>query len=517
MNVKPTLSLAMIVRDSSSFLEKCLTSCHDLFDEIVIIDTGSKDSTKEIAYKYTDKVFDFEWIDDFAAARNYSFSKCTSDFICWLDDDDVILTKDKEKFKNLDLSDKEIVILKYEYSHDEFGVVECSLERERIVKRSLGLVWQKAIHEYLPLNGKVSREDISIHHFKKHGSSERNLRILEKIVEKDTDPRNFYYLGKEYADFGKTEEAITALEKFVSMNAWWEDIFLAYQVIAKCYLSLKNENKFFENIFKSIQMEPRRAEPYYELGEFYANKSDWSRAIHYFEECLNVKRASELMSTYYPQYYTWKPALQLVICYNNIGNVQKAYEYNELFLKFRPNDSRGHNNKVILYNSPLRKPKKDGEGKKLNLGCGSKRLEGYVNVDAIKLDSVDEVFDLYEIPYKDNSISSIYSEHSLEHVSFEQAKQAIKEWFRVLSPGGELQLFIPDLELCCQGYLNGDNNKFVNGYPERQWYKMTLFGAQRDENGSISEKQFHLSGFSKTEIRELLEEVGFVIDYLDNY
>jgi glycosyltransferase involved in cell wall biosynthesis len=512
-----SLSVAIIAKNEEASISKCLDSVKDIVDEIVVVDTGSTDKTKEIALQYTSKVFDFPWINDFSAARNFAFDKTSSDFIFWVDCDDTISKKDQEKIKNLDLSDKEIVLFRYNYSRDEFGVVECVLERERIVKKSLGLRWQKAIHEYLPLNGKLSREEIYIDHHKQHGSSERNLEILEKIVKKDSDARNFFYLGKELADFGRTKEAIKNLEIFISKGGFWEDVFITYEIIARCNLQLKNEDEFFKNIQKSIQIEPRRAEPYYELGEYYCNKNDWGRAIHYFETCLNVKRSPELLSTYYPQYYTWKPALWLCICYNNIGDVQKAYEYNELFLKFRPNDSRGHNNKTVLFNSPKRKQLKDGKNKSLNLGCGNKRLSNYVNVDIVKNENVDEVFQLYDIPYQDNSISSINCEHALEHVSFERVRQAIKEWMRVLKPGGELLLYLPDLEECARKYLTADNSRTVNYIPEKEWFRATIFGIQRNENGSDTEHQFHLSGFSKEEIKQLLESEGFIIDYCENY
>ena len=69
----PTLALAMIVKDEEKDLPALLESVKGVFDEIVIVDTGSTDGTKEIAKKYGAKVHDFPWIDDFAAARNFSF------------------------------------------------------------------------------------------------------------------------------------------------------------------------------------------------------------------------------------------------------------------------------------------------------------------------------------------------------------------------------------------------------------------------------------------------------------
>ena len=514
MNKKLTLGLAMIVRDCEKSLTKCLSSCHDLFDEIVIVDTGSIDKTKSIALQFTNKVYDFKWINDFSAARNFSFSLMTTDFIMWLDDDDEILPEDCQKIKSINFGNKEIIICIYHYSHDKFGSPDCILERERIVKRSLNLKWKKPIHEHLPLNNcKISREDIVVRHNKKSVNLERNLEILEKIIKTDKEPRNFYYLGRELTRVGRIEEALINLEIFVKTNGWYEDIFSAYYIIAKNYLLLKQEEKFFENIYKSINIEPRRSEPYYELGSYSFSKKQWNKAIFWFELCLNIKRPKELMSTYFSQYYTWKPALSLCLCYNKIGNLQKAHEYNELFLKFRPSDSRGHHNRSILKNSYLR----EGLGKKLNLGCGNKRIEGYINADIVNIPEVDEVFNMKEIPYKDNSISEISTEHSLEHLSFEDSRQAIKEIFRVLEPGGILKLFIPDLEFCCKGYLEGDNHRRINGFPEKEWYSKCLYGIQRHENGSDAKHQFHLSGYSMNEIKKELEQQGFIIDYCERY
>ena len=80
----------MIVKNECEVLDRVLGSVISFADEIIVIDTGSTDNTAEIAKKYTDKVFSFEWKDDFSAARNFSFSKGTSDYLMWLDADDVV-------------------------------------------------------------------------------------------------------------------------------------------------------------------------------------------------------------------------------------------------------------------------------------------------------------------------------------------------------------------------------------------------------------------------------------------
>ena len=92
------ISLCMIVKNEEQVLDRCLNSVKDIADEIIIVDTGSTDKTKDIAKKYTNKVYDFKWINDFSKARNYSFSKASMDYTLWLDADDVILENDKKKF-----------------------------------------------------------------------------------------------------------------------------------------------------------------------------------------------------------------------------------------------------------------------------------------------------------------------------------------------------------------------------------------------------------------------------------
>src|SRR5579885_3808492 len=87
----PTLSLCMIVRNEEEVIGRCLDSIQDCCDEIIICDTGSTDKTVEIVSKYPQvKVVHFTWVDDFAAARNFSFQHATKDLILWLDADDII-------------------------------------------------------------------------------------------------------------------------------------------------------------------------------------------------------------------------------------------------------------------------------------------------------------------------------------------------------------------------------------------------------------------------------------------
>ena len=181
----PTISLCMIVRNEENVLARCLESVKDVVDEIIIVDTGSADRTKEIAAFYTDKIFDFIWIDHFSAARNYSFSKATKEYYMWMDADDVLPENEKQKllqWKRNSISKEQlpdVIMMKYVTAFDEFGKGIFSFYRERILRRDIRCFWKGRVHEAIVPFGKVEYLDISIEHrSEKETYSDRNLKML---------------------------------------------------------------------------------------------------------------------------------------------------------------------------------------------------------------------------------------------------------------------------------------------------------------------------------------------------
>src|SRR3989338_6646287 len=98
---KQTISLCMIAKNEEKHIEECLNSVKDIVDEIIIVDTGRTDKTKQIGKKFNAKIFDFKWVDDFSAARNKSLKHATKDWILVLDADEVVESIDLNKIKEL--------------------------------------------------------------------------------------------------------------------------------------------------------------------------------------------------------------------------------------------------------------------------------------------------------------------------------------------------------------------------------------------------------------------------------
>ena len=138
-----SVSLCMIVKNEEDVLERCLKSVADLVDEIILVDTGSTDRTREIAAHFTDQVFDFPWQDDFSAARNESFSHASMDYCMWLDADDILLEADQKAFLALKETLEptvSVVMAPYHTGFDESGHVTFSYYRERLIKNRAGMV-----------------------------------------------------------------------------------------------------------------------------------------------------------------------------------------------------------------------------------------------------------------------------------------------------------------------------------------------------------------------------------------
>ena len=130
-----TISLCMIVKDEEKVIERCLNTVIDIVDEIIIVDTGSQDSTKDKVKKYKADIYDFPWQDDFAEARNFAFSKARMDYILWLDADDVLEKEDQRKLKLLKKNlngNVDAVSMPYVLSIDENNNPIVTLRRNRI-------------------------------------------------------------------------------------------------------------------------------------------------------------------------------------------------------------------------------------------------------------------------------------------------------------------------------------------------------------------------------------------------
>lgn len=350
--MRPFISLCMIVKNEEKVLERCLTSVAHLVNEVVIVDTGSTDKTKEIAAKFTSNIYDFKWIADFSAARNFAAEKATGEWILVLDADEYV---DEENFRNFI---DELKAEKDQYDSyyakilnftGKFGESLAQNYHDRIYRNNGEIRYYRNIHEQFeniigkPLKNKNSNLLIFHSGYLKHtvsekNKSQRNKELLDKemdIVEQNAF--DYFNLGNEYSSLGDYEKA---LESYLQAYKLKKDFRLAWvsntlvQIVI-CLISLKRYNdaisviKDAEDIYSNSaefpylkgeiffqrgQLDDSKQElrqildnqqkythvilrpdfkdikPHTRLGELYLYQEDYNQAIYHFTSVLNINK-----------------------------------------------------------------------------------------------------------------------------------------------------------------------------------------------------------------------------------
>ncbi len=353
MSASPSISLCLIAKNEERNVNRLLDSVKGCFDEIIFVDTGSTDKTKELAEARGCKVFDFTWIDDFSAARNFSFSKATSDYICWLDLDDEL--HNKEGFLNwkktvMQFSDAYFATYHYALDADKKPII--SFLRERVFKRSLNPTWQYPLHEGILIKPGWSMDyavSWAVNHMRtiediKQDKS-RNLNILKSMKEKGTlGARMQYYYGKELYENGFSSEALPEFEAALKkLDLEPHDRILALQYAGYSAQQMgddlkedlrERKNALYDRAisfaYDGLKLEPNRAEFNVMIGDCFLKRGEIHKALPAYagaKASLNPKAAG---SPYEGAIYSFincygeMPCLQMAKIHFNMGQMDEA-------------------------------------------------------------------------------------------------------------------------------------------------------------------------------------------------
>lgn len=349
------LSLCMIIKNEEKVLARILAKAKLFADEIIIVDTGSTDTSKTIAYQYTDKVYDFEWCDDFALARNFSFSKASFPYIMWLDADDDISSENIAKI--IELKKQSLIydmyMFRYQIAFDEDNSPTFEYYRERIVKNDSKFRWKGFVHEAITLQGKINYCDIAIEHRKLEKSRDtgRNLAIYEKHIAKGEtlDARSLFYYSRELYFNNKIDQAIMSFKKYLDQNkGYLPNIVDAHLTLSKCYI-LKGQFDYAKNILiDSMKYTQPNAEISCALGELYLNENNIPASIFWYTTATISPINMENGGFVQKDYYDFVPFLQLSCAYYKLGSKEKFREYHEKAKAIKPTHPSIINNEKYL-------------------------------------------------------------------------------------------------------------------------------------------------------------------------
>lgn len=335
-----SVTLSVICRDEIDDIDRLIHDSVEHFDELhfAIDDQKVFDDCVE-AYKVNDKIkfFKYVWINDFADKRNFLASKVTTDYYFTVDSDDVIVNPETIRAVAQRAKDNNYAVVYgfYIYSTDADGNTNASHWKERLVKNTPNLKWNKKIHEnIIPLDGKGHNFDLDdrllVKHTKTHeGIEKSNQRNLEYLIEEynqdkeKTDPRTIAYLGRVFLGLGDFKKARFFLEKHIALSGWDEDRHLSWCQLATLNRLQGDYKQAIACAFEALAEKPEFPDAYLALQEIYFDQEQWNKSIEWGEQGIK-KEPPRNFIVVDPSAYTWRPAISLSYSYWNLGQYDKA-------------------------------------------------------------------------------------------------------------------------------------------------------------------------------------------------
>ncbi len=320
-----TISLCMITKNEEQFLEQCLNSVKNLVDEIIIVDTGSTDKTKEIASKFTAQIFDFKWCDDFSAARNESLKHAAKDWILILDADEQLDPSGIEEIKNIINNQKETQTKNYEayslpqlhytnkfFNHPDFVSLQHPQSKEhpqfkgfyvtnviRLFKNSPNIYFEHCVHETIQYTLERENKEIKplpsvpIHHYQElkgiedvEKKQELYFRLsLNNIKQYPAYAKSYNDVGIYYSAYKNDQEtAFKYCQKAVEL----EPDNLAF--ILNLSFRLRDLQRYDEAIelLKKALSTHNDERVYRNLGYNYYQKKQYQLAIEAYQQAIKL-------------------------------------------------------------------------------------------------------------------------------------------------------------------------------------------------------------------------------------
>lgn len=284
----PTISCCMIVRDEEAFLEKCLESVKPHVDEIIIVDTGSADSTPEIARRFTDKVYFHPWENSFSKARNYSLSYATGDWIFIIDADEELLPESgpllREAVKNAGSADALLVNIISVYDN---GKRAARHNLERICRNNGAIRFEGIVHNQMTGAREIKPSKVELKHYgydlsekKKNEKFLRTAGLLQKLIAEDPkNPLPHHYLGASYLSLGMRDECIResllAIELADAQGNADTAFLCSHYNAAISFLRMGQVEKSASLARKAVSIYPDHLDSHYILTLVSAEKGEW--------------------------------------------------------------------------------------------------------------------------------------------------------------------------------------------------------------------------------------------------
>jgi len=305
----------MIVKNEEKNIRQALSWGKGVLFEQIVVDTGSTDKTVEIAKEMGAKVYNFSWIDDFSAAKNFAIQQAKGNWIAFLDADEYFLPEDAKKLlPSLEYLERTTNssslphMIKLAWIHlDDSGKQMAVGVQYRIFRNDPKLRYRGRIHEYLALTdgSKLyscdATDTLAIFHtgyaseeFAKKKKSDRNIFMVQRELEED--PKNYMmwgYLGDSLLAAQRLEEAEEAYERATedpnaNIEIERKNYCFANWLKVKCIREVDSDEDFMVVYQRAKSYGCNTPDVDYMTGRWFYNKGDEEKARYYFEQALHL-------------------------------------------------------------------------------------------------------------------------------------------------------------------------------------------------------------------------------------
>lgn len=293
------MSAAIIAKNEEQVVGRCLEAVSRFADEIVFVDTGSTDRTKDVASGFEKvRLYDSEKFDkdthysdfEFGVAKNEAIRKCSGDWIVWWDADDFVDEKNAARILELaQMPPDRLLSFTVAYGSLRFPHV-------RMLPGGKGVLFDEthACHEFLLTMGLATeRVDVTLQHLpgrKEVPSVVRNLAILEKdyFARGRRDVRTVFYLANSYRESGRREDAVKMYDEYLTKSKWAEERFFARYYKAQMFDRMDRRPEARRELFMAMGEDVRFAEPLCMLGDMAMGDGDSGTAELWYRMALRT-------------------------------------------------------------------------------------------------------------------------------------------------------------------------------------------------------------------------------------
>lgn len=296
---EPTVSLVMIVKDETDQLERCLKSASGLYDELIVVWSGSNPLTRQILEKYSARVVKHRWNGDFSFARNKGVRLASMEWIFWLDADEYLSKSSVADWKRVLKEKEEMEVLALKIDVDAASKERLRWYYTRAFRNFMGIKFSGKVHEVvkLPKYYSAASEPLEVFHSGYNDPNtlnekkERNLKILKKLLKQERDPRKLCYYNRYLVSENRCEEAIELFEDYIhdkrnKLSGTFR--VLAYSYAAECYMTLGRLDEALKCASVLMAENNLIGEPYLIMAKVYLEKNMLDNAIIALESLIKV-------------------------------------------------------------------------------------------------------------------------------------------------------------------------------------------------------------------------------------